>query len=200
MKHIGAFSIDNLWRIFLTLAIWFISSEGYASSMRRLGVEELTNLSSNIIIGGVTNISSYWSFGHSTIHTDVTIELMTVLEGKIADNSIILELLGGTVDGITTAVVGGPSFRVGEEVLLFLGSARSVMYQAERIRFYLVGLSQGKFNLKSTGGKDQRLALSEASQHSLLHDKDGKTMPPGGTGGLLLQELLRQIKQATPES
>jgi hypothetical protein len=74
--------------------------------MKRLSIEELDSSSTNIIIGKFTNIRSFWNSDHSTILTNVQVEVNLNLKGEIIERYITIQLLGGRIDNISTILVG----------------------------------------------------------------------------------------------
>jgi hypothetical protein len=80
----------------------------------------LKNNSSDIVITKTKSIVSYKKESNRTF-TDVIVEVIESIKGKFeAGNSIALTHYGGEIDGITTLVLGTPSFTMDEESVLFL--------------------------------------------------------------------------------
>lgn len=72
------------------------------------------------------------------IYTDVSLTVDAVLQGTISSTNIILEVVGGTLDGITEQVSFSPAFDEGERALLFL--------KTQPLR--LMGARQGKRTIR----------------------------------------------------
>jgi hypothetical protein len=74
------------------------------------------------------------------IFTKVELQVLETITGT-PPQPLVLQLLGGTADGVTMRVEGVPQFRVGDEDILFV--------QNNGTQFYpLVGIMNGKFPVK----------------------------------------------------
>ncbi len=171
------------------LALFVIHNPSLEASIgKRLSLEALITQSQNIVSGTVTDHHSYRTEGGKYVLTDVTIQVEQSLKGA-AKGSITVTLMGGTVDGITTTVIGSPQFCGSERVVLFL---TPIVEQSpmRSYRYALIGLSQGKFEFINS--ESIRSAAVNADL-SLLPDGSGASLPPGGKEGLPLQQLIRMI-------
>jgi len=118
-----------------------------ASMVTYMDTEALVRLSSVIVRGQVESIVSRSDAAHTEIHTDVTIRVLESLKGGAGRDRIVLQLLGGTVDGYQSFVFGSPGFTKGEQVLVFAQPTK-------RGALTVTGLFQGKFRIESEGGAD----------------------------------------------
>ena len=147
-------------RLFLLLGILSVllwCNTTYATTMKGLSMAELVNKSSLIVEGRVSQISSLWNENRTMIvtHIDITLTSNALIKGELADplikgelqdKKITLKFLGGSVDGITTVVLGNPSFVLDEQVLLFLHPGRGREFQGfSRI----IGRAQGKYQVEN---------------------------------------------------
>ena len=98
------------------------ASVAHASQFRRFDREAQVVGSDVILIGRVSDTRSRWSDDRSVILTDNEVMVDDVWKGSVAGNRIVVETLGGAVDGIELKVDGSPAFAVGERVVLFLTS------------------------------------------------------------------------------
>lgn len=74
------------------------------------------------------------------IFTKVELQVLETITGT-PPSPLVLDLLGGTVDGVTMRVEGVPRFKVGDEDILFV--------QNNGRQFYpLVGIMNGKYPVK----------------------------------------------------
>ena len=78
-----------------------------------MDTEALVRLSPVIVRGQVESIVSRSDAAHTEIHTDVTIRVLESLKGGAGRDRIVLQLLGGTVDGYQSFVFGSPGFTKG---------------------------------------------------------------------------------------
>ena len=94
-----------------------------------------------IFTGAVVGVTSQLNARRTSIYTFVTIEVETYLKGGRGGSLLTLRVLGGEAEGYRLVVAGTPSFRMGEEVLVFAHGG------AGRIPSVL-GLASGKFTLE----------------------------------------------------
>ncbi len=114
-----------------------------------LSLEQLCQNSKAVIIAETKSFYSYQSFDKKRVYTDITIEVKSSLKGDIKPNEKIkITYYGGTINGITTAVIGSPTFKKNQISILFLTEKKEF---SPGYHFYrIVGDSQGKFNVNST--------------------------------------------------
>ena len=118
-----------MWSLLMALALPEASATTYAEIM---DLEELTTRASAVVTGTVESAWSYERDG--LIWTRVGLDIDDSLLGTTSRH-ISLEVIGGTVDGVSLTVPGAPQFEVGGDVLLFLDGDQ------------LVGFGQGAFAL-----------------------------------------------------
>lgn len=124
-----------------TVVSWLVASSALASSSAgMLSIDELTKYSDLVVHGRIGSIDSYMSNQH--IFTEIEVMVTEQLKGKTDENSVILKLYGGTVNGIRTTVLGGPCLSMGEEVVLFLKSR-------DKETFDVLNLAEGKFSVQA---------------------------------------------------
>jgi hypothetical protein len=120
-----------------------------ASPARQADLPELVQLSSDVLVGVVSQSECYWDGGR--IMTRHVLETSDVWRGtERASGPVYFVTLGGRVGEIAQRVSGAPTFRLGEEVVLFL--ARSL-----RDELHPVGLSQGVFRVGDAAQVSSRL-------------------------------------------
>lgn len=180
----------------LCMVISFLLCQGaHGTTMKRLGISELTKASSHVVYCTVRTIKSSWNEGKTSITTDIELDVSEVVKGTIHESTIVLKMLGGKMDGRTTMVVGAPSFEVGEEVVLFL-KILDKQNVAERDRYRLVGLAQGKFSVQYDKTKKAKVAVSNAGKFglSIVPDKPTGDERIEEKQGYTLDEFFQKIK------
>ena len=115
-----------------------IASSATATTVERLGLEDLVKKSRNIVVGKVTGTRTYWSAGGKFILTEYTIEVGESLKGQAA-REIAVTTVGGKIGDLELHVSGMPVFQTGENAVVFV--EQSGAYQT------VVGLGQGKFTV-----------------------------------------------------
>ncbi len=133
--------------IIFIITVFFLSSQSSAM-MKRLSTEELTRGSEIIIRGEVGDVKAQWSRDGKTIFTSASIIISAVIKGKIAQNNIIVEYMGGEIGDIGFKVSDVSPLRSGEKIILFLKSGKS---KKDGIVYNIVGKAQGKYIIGEDG-------------------------------------------------
>src|SRR6267142_4689277 len=107
----------------LVLASFLSTPPPLATTVKRLGLEELIDAADTIVEGRVESIRSFW-LGRQ-ICTEVTVEVSRALKGPRRDRLTFLQI-GGRVDApvpLEMTVPGAPIYRIGDEAYFFLQPA-----------------------------------------------------------------------------
>src|SRR5262249_13543505 len=155
----------------------------FATSLVRRGIESLARDNETIVQAQVLDIHSYWDAGHTFILTDVHVRSSARFKGDAPDE-LTFTVMGGSVEGVTTLIVGGPELAPGSEYVLFL--AHTDLPGAPS-RLTVRDLCQGVFAVRK--GR----AFSEAIGEPLLPDAQGLADVPGGADGLPLATMGQRI-------
>lgn len=154
-------------------AIFGILAPLYATSVQRLGFEELVAKAQTIVQGSVVSAQTYRSADGKLILTNYTISVQESLKGS-PGKTVTLTTVGGRIGNTVLHVSGMPAFQPGEKAVLFLEQAGAYTT--------VVGLSQGKFTV---------------SNGEISNSVAGLSFPDGGSGNPLrmpLDEFKRQIR------
>lgn len=157
--------------------------------VRELGARDLGESAVAVVRGEVGDVRSFWNERRTKIFTEIVVRTQQTFKGSPGAAVTLLQL-GGVVDDVRVTVHGALSWRVGEEVLLFLEPAG-------RGRYQVAGFSQGKLPIErdpATGEAFVRrpsLAAAEASGLKLL---DGPGAPPdaGTPARVPLEKFVRE--------
>lgn len=138
-------------------------------------VGELTAESNRIVIGDVTEVTSFWNQERALIKSRIIVNVDDYLIGE-GPGTETLEMDGGTVDDMSLRVSVLPMFEAGDRVLLFMGDTE----------IGLVGHFQGAY--LTDGEQVARMApgcreiLSETLRPLRdLFDEIERALPPGAT-------------------
>jgi len=112
----------------------------YATTVQRLGLEDLVKKAHTIVVGKVIGTRTYWSADRKIILTDYTIEVGESLKGQAA-RSLSVTTVGGKIGDLELYVSGMPAFQPGENAVVFI--EQSGAYQT------VVGLEQGEFTVSN---------------------------------------------------
>jgi hypothetical protein len=129
----------------------FGASLATATSVQRFSLSDLAKKSETIVLARVEDESARWEDGKKEIYTYVTLRVLEPVKGMKAergknaksDQTITIRQIGGTVDNIASIVPGTPTFRKGEEVVVFLSAKDGKGYP------WVVGFQQGKYTVYS---------------------------------------------------
>jgi len=114
------------------------ASRSYATTVQRLGLDELVKKAHTIVVGRVAGSRTYWTANKKLILTDYTIDVDENIKGQ-PSRTVSVTTVGGKIDDVELYVSGMPSFQNGETAVVFI--EQSGAYQT------VVGLGQGKFTV-----------------------------------------------------
>lgn len=120
------------------LVILFLAGSSYATTVQRLGLEDLVKRANTIVVGRVTNSRTYWNSNRKLIFTNYTIQVDESIKGQ-AGHSLEVTTIGGKIGDVELHVAGMPAFQNGESAVVFV--EQSGGFQT------VLGLSQGKFTV-----------------------------------------------------
>jgi hypothetical protein len=179
--------------LYATLAIVMaagVAAPSSASTLIRQSLNGLVAANPTVVIGEVLDAHSYWNDERTFILTDVRLKASDVLKGDTRDTDFTVTLMGGTVGDLTTLIVGGAELLPGKSYVLFLGDGDLPgVHGVRTVRDH----SQGVFEVVKA--RDGLRAISEANRHPLHPDALGFVDPPGGAKGLLLNDMVRSIRE-----
>lgn len=189
MRAVSSWRRVALAVVVLAIAAGTVASAG-ATTLRRASLEDLVAGNRTVIVGEVRDAHSYWNEDRSFILTDVRIATKDVLKGNPRTRDLTVTILGGTVDDLTTLIIGGAELTPGKSYVLFLNEddlpgAKAVPTVREH--------SQGVFEI--VRARDGARAISQAKGHKLVPDALGFVDPPGGEEGLLLDTMIQSIRK-----
>jgi hypothetical protein len=149
---------------------------------------ELVQQADTIVVGAVVDTQSL-QLGDGPIVTDVYLDISMVLKGR-AERRLVLRLLGGKVGDIEVRIEGAPTFRAGQEALLFVRGNFIEMLP-------FVGVQQGVFRLASGSSFEARGVLDWRGRPVVGIENDRVTIGDAGetsmTAGELVREILREM-------
>lgn len=135
---------------FLFLIVLLFPLKGFPMLIQK-DLSEMVYEADSILVGKVIKMESRWTEDKGTIVTDVTIVVESYLKNPISTKEVVIQIPGGEVGEIGLKVSDVPSFRVDEEVLIFLKKdtmASWVTYHG----------AQGKYTIKD--GMVEELGIS----------------------------------------
>lgn len=130
-----------------------------ATSVQKLSLRDLARRSESIVLAEVEGASSRWD--GNEIYTYVTLRVTEPVKGAKRHDTITVRQIGGQVGTLASIVAGTPSFRQGEDVLVFLTAEDRTGHP------WVLGLQQGKYSVVSDGKGGKRVR-NELAGISLL--------------------------------
>jgi len=112
-----------------------------ATTVQKFTIQELAKKSDAIVMAKVEDQSSRQDASNKEIYTYITVSVLESVKGAKGEKSITIRQLGGSVGNLISAVPGMPSFKNGEEVVLFLSAKDRAGYP------WVMGLQQGKYSI-----------------------------------------------------
>lgn len=168
------------------LALFFgLQGSAGATSMVRLSTEQMTDASDLIVRGEIVEV---WTEvdDRGAVWTRAQVLVDDVLKGDAATEAVVIDQLGGTWGGVTTAVQGAARFDVGEETVLFLDQLASG-------RLVPVGMYQGKFTVRLDPSTREELAQRVVLPPSASYDH--RFLPlPSAVDRLTVDALETQVR------
>ena len=161
-----------------------------ASTFGRVDLDYLVSENETIVVGEAVSARSYWNEGRTFILTDVRVEVSQVLKGRVAGEEITVTVPGGTVDELTSVVVGGANLQPGRWYVLFLD--RVTLLGAEGV-LAVHDHGQGIFDVEMAG--DELRAFSQARRLELVPDAAGLAEAVGGAKGVALTALVDSVHE-----
>ncbi|RMD96108.1 MAG: hypothetical protein D6812_17715 [Deltaproteobacteria bacterium] len=140
-----------------------VTSVADASVFKKVAFDELVATSSLVVQGKVLDVRSHWDAEGRFIMSSITFEVTERLKGE-APSRITVEEFGGTVDGLTSRPIGFPTFRVGQEAILFLNR-----WENDATAWRINAYSQGKYNvIRDTKKGTARVVREDVSQDDVI--------------------------------
>jgi hypothetical protein len=133
----------RIWRLMpVVCVLLFAVSPARATTVIAPDFESLVSQADYIVRATVKSITSEYRTTPrgQAIFTKVELQVLETIAGT-PPQPLVLDLLGGTVNGVTMRVAGVPQFHVGDEDILFVVANGSQF-------FPLVGIMHGKYPVK----------------------------------------------------
>lgn len=160
-----------------------------ATTLRRMGLNDLVASNGTIVVGEVMESVSYWNGNGDFILTDVRIVATEVLKGRLDRNEFTVTLMGGQVGDTTTLILGTAELIPGRPYVLFLSKDNLPgADNALTVRDHM----QGAFDIRMTKGGLR--AVSQAAGNPLYPDGSGASDAAGGAEGFLFKNLVETIR------
>ena len=128
------------------LLVGFVGAQARATILPALTLEDLAVRATDIVEGDVVDLSAHWTGGF--IVTDVTVEVTACHKGACDTDAVVVQTIGGRLDGVVQEISGAARYLPGESVLLFLEPATGPVGLG---RLRTAGMALGKFHVALAG-------------------------------------------------
>lgn len=113
--------------------------------------EELVRESVAVVHGRVRDVRGHWSADRRTIHSTVTLDVIDAFKGSDVEAASFV-VPGGEAGGRVLVMPGAPTFRPGDEVVVFLAGRAPALPQP-------VGLSLGVYRVVAEARSATKLVV-----------------------------------------
>jgi hypothetical protein len=152
------------------------------ATLERLSFDDLAAKSTAIVRGKVTD--AWMAKTNGVIYTHYKVQVAETFKGS-AQSSVEIMVPGGTLNGVHQTFAGSPTLNAGDDFVLFLWTSKSSGIT------WIMGLTQGMFNLNSDGTPDPA-AVRPASRELMLDAATGKQVKDTAVN-MRLSELRSRI-------
>jgi hypothetical protein len=109
--------LKRLMPIGVLLAVCFTAAP---AAQLELLTAELVGHASLVVVAEVEEVTSYPPDARKVIYSDATVRIKDTVVGATAEEYVTVRYMGGEYEGVAFVVTAEPTFRVGEEVVLYL--------------------------------------------------------------------------------
>lgn len=172
----------------VAFAVFALTGAGVANAttVQKLSIKDLAKKSDAVVLARVEDQTARYD-ANKEIYTYITLRVLDPVKGSRKDDVLTIRQIGGVVDNIASIVPGMPSFKKGEEVVVFLSQRDRDGYP------WVMGLQQGKYSV-STDERGSKRVRNELDGTSLVDAEgrvlDGKQVVPD----MALQAFLDGIR------
>jgi hypothetical protein len=134
------------------LAATLLAAVAEATVVVPMDLKKLTDTAQTIAHGQVVDVRSQWAATGHRIETVVTVDVTSYLKGNLGAQ-FIFRVPGGAVGPLRSVTVGAPTFRQGDEVVVFLDATGPAIP-------HVVGFNQGVFRVSVDARSGRRVVSS----------------------------------------
>ncbi len=128
-----------MFPLFLLSALLAVTVPARALTVLPATFEELVRESVSVVHGRVREVQGHWTSDRRTIESTITLDVYAAFKGARTDTATFV-VPGGEAGGRILVMPGAPTFRPGDEVVIFLRGQAPSMPQP-------VGLSLGVYRV-----------------------------------------------------
>jgi hypothetical protein len=168
------------------------TSTASATTVLKMSLKDLATKSSAVVVAKVEDQVARYDTDKE-IYTYVTLRVLDSVKGSKKDDLITIRQLGGQIDNIASVVPGMPTFKKGDEVVLFLSQKDKAGYP------WVMGLQQGKYLIHEDENGTKRVR-NELDGTTLMGSNGLPAENAKATADLPLQSFLDGIRTSLDEA
>jgi len=156
-----------------------------ATTVLKMSLKDLAKKSDAVVMARVDYMTARYD-ANKEIYTYITLKVLDPVKGSKKDEVLTIRQIGGTVGTIASIVPGMPTFKKGEEVVVFLTQKDQAGYP------WVMGLQQGKYSVSvdENGSKHVRNELDGTT----LFDASGRVQEGSKNTDQPLQSFIDGIR------
>lgn len=136
---------DPIGKMFLLLGMLSLGANAAVATVIPFQtLSQMIEFSPVVVRGKVLSKTYLWGPGQRHIYTDLQLQVLERLKGETSDTVVIREL-GGVMGDRVSIIPGSATYRLEEEVVLFLEAKRPGQF------YFVMGLAAGKFEVLRQG-------------------------------------------------
>lgn len=190
------FAGDVMTRTLATLvlgALLVAAPAAHATTVLELPLSQMARSSAMVVRARVLMQHTAWSDDGSRILTRTTLQVIDALKGP-AMSHVVLQQVGGTLDGITVRIPGDAVLAPGEDVVVFLerhpdGSGDYVLAAMSFAKFRVVPTESGPVVVRDLSG----LTLAGVDEDGVIRPRPG-TAPESMPYEQLVEEVSGTVR------
>jgi hypothetical protein len=163
----------------LAFIIAFLAAPVFATTVKKLELQELVSVSDAIAQGTVESVEARWE--DQAIYTYTSIRVDEPIKGG-PRRALLIRQAGGKIGSLILDAAGTPKFKQGDQVIVFLRDRKNGTFD-------VVGLSQGKYDIIDNN------AVSNVSGLSLVDPKSGQLIEGGNVDKRPLEAFKAKIRE-----
>lgn len=153
----------------VAFAVFALTGAGVANAttVLKMSMKDLAKKSDAVVLARVEDEVARYD-ANKEIYTYITLRVLEPVKGSQKDELITIRQIGGVVGNIASIVPGMPTFKKGEEVVVFLSQRDREGYP------WVMGLQQGKYSV-STDERGSKRVRNELDGTNLV-GADGRVL------------------------
>jgi hypothetical protein len=179
--------MKRLFFVFVFALIVLVITQGHATTIRPMTIEQMTQAASNVVEAHALNSWSAWNAQHTLIYTYTRVQVVNTLKGS-PESYLLVKQIGGAADGYAQQVAGVRHLQPGEDAVLFLYQNKS-----EPGTHVVVGLMQGQFRASRT--KSGQVLVSNGVPGAEAVQYGSKQVTAYQGSAMTLKELEARIRR-----